>query len=137
MKSQFYSLGCRKRNFGSQARSNIYYDHQANNLNSSPPCLNIGSPEPRFHAFARVIVTNWGKVYLYLFISLNLCGKILLDVLDNMRLAIRLPWKHNVFQTSTIFKTSLFIWRFWLLKFHFDICQWFSICIDPAGIKIC
>ena len=104
MKCQFYSLGFRKGNFGSQARSIIYYDHQANNSNSSPPCLNTGSPEPRFHAFARVIVTNWGKVYLYLFLSLNLCSKILLDVLHNMRLAIRLPRKHTGFQTSPILK---------------------------------
>ena len=48
MKRQSYSLGCRKRNFGSQARSNIYYDHQAKNSNSSPPCLIIVHPSLAF-----------------------------------------------------------------------------------------
>ena len=48
MKCEFYSLGCRKKNFGSQARSNIYYDHHAKNSNSSPPCLIIVHPSLAF-----------------------------------------------------------------------------------------
>ena len=48
MKYEFYSLGCRKKNSGSQARSNTYYDHHAKNSNSSPPCLIIVHPSLAF-----------------------------------------------------------------------------------------